>query len=139
VSALADEARLTAAELHICSALFVLTYPTRFEANDAGFAVARQGIIASHPFLPVERHHTYLANFATFEGDSGGPVFVRDADGRPLVIGIVLQYYRHDERIVTEFEERTVHHPLGLGVVLHAQFIRATVEQAAQPAAKDSP
>jgi hypothetical protein len=66
-------------------------------------------------------------------------VFVRDADGRPLVIGIVLQYYRHDERIVTEFEERTVHHPLGLGVVLHAQFIRATVEQAAQPAAKDSP
>jgi hypothetical protein len=41
LSAIADEAGLTTAGLHICSPLFVLTYPQRFEANDAGFAVAR--------------------------------------------------------------------------------------------------
>ena len=86
LTALADETRLTAAGLHICSSLFVLTYPQRFEANETGFAVARQGIIASHPFHPIQKYHTYLANFTTFAGDSGGPVFVAGPDGHPLLV-----------------------------------------------------
>lgn len=131
-AAVADEARLVAAGLHICSPLFVLTYPQRFEANSAGFAVARQAIIASHPFLPVERHRTYFADFTTFAGDSGGPAFVADTNGHPLLVGIVLAQSRHDERVTTEYEERILHHPLGLGTVLHAQFIRDTIEQAAK-------
>ncbi|MEI7909020.1 MAG: serine protease [Verrucomicrobiota bacterium] len=138
MAALADEARLAAAGLHICSAVFVLTFPERFEANDAGFAVARQGIIASHPFSPVQTYHTFLADFTTFAGDSGGPVFVAAADGHPLVIGMVLAQFRHDERVTMEYEERTIHHPLGLGTVLHAQFIRDTIEQAATPAPADT-
>ena len=93
---------MTAAGLHICSSIFVLTYPQRFEGNAAGYAVARQGIIASHPFLPVQTHHTYLADFTTFAGDSGGPVFVSGADGHPLLIGIVLAQFRHDERVTME-------------------------------------
>lgn len=132
LAAIADEAGLTAAGLHICSPLFVLTYPQRFEANDAGFAIARQGIIASHPFLPIQRHHTYFADFTTFAGDSGGPAFVAGIDGHPLLVGIVLAQSRHDERVTTEYEERTIHHPLGLGTVLHAQFVRDTIEQAAK-------
>jgi hypothetical protein len=126
----ADEARLTAAKLHICSPLFVLTYPQRFEGNQAGFAVARQAIIASHPFLPIERHHTYFVDFTTFSGDSGGPVFVAGTDGHPLLVGIVLAQSRHDEQVKTEYEQRTIHHPLGLATVLHAQFVRDTIEQA---------
>ena len=135
VAALADEARLTAAGLHICSPLFVLTYPQRFEANGAGFAVARQGIVASHPFQPIQTYHTFLADFTTFAGDSGGPVFVPGNDGHPLLVGLVLAQYRHDEQVTMEYEERTIHHPLGLGTVLHAQFVRETIEQAAQPEA----
>ena len=131
-SALADEAKLKAAGLHICSPLFVLTYPQRFEANEASFAVARQGIIASHPFLPIEKNHTFLSDFTTFAGDSGGPVFVADESGHPLILGIVLSQFRHDEKVTTEYEERTLHHPLGLGGVLHAQFVSETLEQAAQ-------
>lgn len=131
-AAIADEAALVAAGLHICSPLFVLTYPQRFEANAAGFAVARQGIIASHPFLPVQQHHTYFADFTTFAGDSGGPAFVAGRDGHPLLVGIVLAQSRHDERVTTEYEERTIHHPLGLGTVLHAPFVRDTIEQAAK-------
>ena len=73
LAALADEARLTAAGLHICSSVFVLTFPERFEANDAGFAVARQGIIASHPFLPIKTHHTFLADFTTYRGQRHQP------------------------------------------------------------------
>jgi hypothetical protein len=132
LAAIADEAGLTAAGLHICSPLFVLTYPQRFEANGAGFAVARQGIISSHPFLPIQRHHTYLADFTTFAGDSGGPAFVAGKDGHPLLVGMVLAQHRHDERVTTEYEERSIHHPLGLGTVLHAQFVRDTIEQAAK-------
>jgi secreted trypsin-like serine protease len=138
LSAIADEASLTVAGLHICSPLLVLTYPQRFEANDAGFAVARQGIIASHPFLPIQAHHTYLADFTTFGGDSGGPVFVAGAQGHPLLIGIVLAQFRHDEQVTTEYEERSIHHPLGLGSVLHAQFVRDTIERAAKPDAANS-
>jgi hypothetical protein len=138
LAALADEARLTAAGLHICSSLFVLTYPQRMEANDAGFAVARQGIIASHPFLPIQRQRTFLADFNTFAGDSGGPVFVAGTDGHPLLVGIVLGQFRHDERVKTEYEERTIHHPLGIGIVLHAQFVRDTIEEAARQAAASS-
>jgi hypothetical protein len=133
LESLATEERLTAEGLHICSSLFVLTYPQRFEANEAGFAVARQGIIASHPFLPIQDHHTYIADFTTFAGDSGGPVFVSGTNGHPVIIGIVLAQFRHDENVTTEYEERALHHPMGLGTVLHAQFIRETIEQAAQP------
>ena len=138
MSALADEAGLAATGLHICSSVFVLTYPARFEANDAGFAVARQGIIASHPFLPVQRYRTYLVNFTTFDGDSGGPVFVAGTDGHPLVLGIVLAQFRHDEQVKTEYEERTIHHPLALGTVLHAQFVRDTIEQVARQPVTDA-
>ena len=138
LAALADEARLVAAGLHICSSVFVLTFPERFEANSAGFAVARQGIIASHPFRPIEKYHTFLADFTTFAGDSGGPVFIAGTNGHPLLVGMVLAQFRHDEQVKMEYEERTIHHPLGLGTVLHAQFIRDTIEQAAQPKATGS-
>lgn len=138
LSAIADEAGLTTAGLHICSPLFVLTYPQRFEANDAGFAVARQGIIASHPFLPIQAHHTYLADFTTFGGDSGGPVCIGGTQGHPLLIGIVLAQFRHDEQVTMEYEERSIHHPHGLGSVLHAQFARDTIERAAKPDAANS-
>lgn len=127
---LADEARLTAAGLHLCSGLFILTYPERFEGNDAGFGVARSGIIASHPFAPVEQHHTFLADFTTFAGDSGGPVFIDAGNNRPLVLGIVLSQFRHDEKVTTEREERTIHHPLGFGAVLHAKFVRDAITAA---------
>ena len=61
-----------------------------------------------------------------------GPVFMAGAEGRPLVVGIVLAQFRHDEQVTTEYEERTLHHPLGLGNILHAQYIRDTVEAAAR-------
>lgn len=139
VGALADEARLTAAGLHICHPLFVLTYPKAFEANGAGFPVARQGIVASHPLVPIPAKHTFLADFTAFGGDSGGPVFVPGADGHSLIIGMVIAQFRHDEQVKTEYEERSIHYPLGIGEVLHAQFVRETIEQAAAKEAEKPP
>lgn len=57
ISVLANEDALKAAGVHICSPLFVLTFPQRIEANGAGFPVARQGIFASPPLLPSQMLH----------------------------------------------------------------------------------
>lgn len=130
-SALADTAALRAAQLHVCSPLFILTFPERFEANHAGFPVARQGIFASPPLLPFATHPTFLADFTTFGGDSGGPVFVQGPQGAPLLVGMVTAQHRHDEKYTSVYEERTVHHPLGLGTVLHGEALRATLDAAA--------
>lgn len=138
-SAIADETALADAGLGTCSPIFVLTYPQRFEANDAAFPVARQGIVADAPFLPTQPHHRYLADFTAFAGDSGGPVFVRGKDGRPLLIGIVLSQFYHDETVKTEYEERTIHHPLNLGSVLYPQFVRDTIDRAASSAGGSKP
>jgi hypothetical protein len=135
LAALADAAALKASGVHVCSPLFILTYPERFEANGAGFPVARQGIFSSPPMLPMPKHPTFLADFTAFGGDSGGPVFVPGKEEHPLLVGIVLAQSRHDETIKGIYEERTVHHPLGIGTVVHAQFVRETIEAAAKQAA----
>jgi hypothetical protein len=132
IARLADEASLKASGVHICSPLFVLTYPTRFEANGAGFPVARQGIFASPPLLPSKSHPTFLADFTTFAGDSGGPVFMPGNDTHPLVVGIVLAQHHHDEKVKMEYVESTIHHPLGIGTVLHASYVREAIEAAAK-------
>jgi hypothetical protein len=124
--------RLKAAEVHVCSPLFVLTYPQRFEANGAGFPVARQGIISSPPMLPAATHPTFLGDFTTFAGDSGGPVFISEKDKHPLIVGIVLAQNYHDEKFKTEYEETLIHHPLNLGTILHSRYVIETVEQAAK-------
>ncbi|MCW1911977.1 serine protease [Luteolibacter sp. GHJ8] len=130
--ALLDEAALKAAGVHICSPLFLLTYPQRFEANGAGFPVARQGIFASPPLLPVKTHPTFLGDFTTFAGDSGGPVFIPGADGHPRVAGIVIAQHHHEDKVKSEFEERMVRHPLGMGIILHASYVREALALAAE-------
>jgi hypothetical protein len=130
-SAFAGEAQLKAAGVHICSPLFVLTYPQRFEANNAGFPVARLGIFASPPLLPVQTHPTFLADFTTFAGDSGGPVFIDGTDGHPLIVGVVLAQSHHEDRMKSEYEERIIRHPLGMGTILHAKHVHDTLKKAA--------
>ena len=89
-SALADEARLKASAVHLCSPLFVLGYPKGLEADKSGIPVARQGIFASPPQLPLTTHPTFLADYKAFQGDSGGPVFIAVPDNHLLVVGTLL-------------------------------------------------
>lgn len=130
-SYLLDEAALRSTGVHICSPLFVLTYPQRFEANGAGFPVARQGIFASPPLLPVASHPTFLGDFTTFAGDSGGPVFFPAPEGRPLIAGIVIGQHHHEVKSKGEYEESLTRIPLGMGIILHATYIREVLAAAA--------
>jgi hypothetical protein len=118
------------AGVHAASPLYVLTFPQRFEGNAAGFPVARRGIFATPPLLPMHSYPTFLADFTTFAGDSGGPVFIEGADAHALIVGLAVAQNWHEDRMKSEFEDRTVRHPLGMGIVLHAQFIRETIEAA---------
>lgn len=127
---LTDAAGLARSGVHVCSTLFVLTYPQRFEANGAGFPVARQGIFASPPQLPIVTHPTYLADFTTFAGDSGGPVFIEGSDKRPQIVGMVLAQHHHEDKSKTEYEERVIKHPLNMGTILHSQYVLDTLAEA---------
>ena len=139
LACLADEPLLKTLDLHICSDVSIFGYPTRFEANLAGFPVGRHGAIASHPLTPVSANRYFLVDFNTFSGDSGGPVFV-SYRGQPVILGMILAQFRHDERITTLDEERTIHYPLGISKVIHACFIReAVLGAAAQAASREKP
>ncbi len=133
-TALADEAKLKALKVGICRSLFVLTYPQRFEANSAGFPVARHGIFASPPLLPSATHPTFHGDFTTFAGDSGGPAFIDGGDAHPVVVGIVIAQSHFEERSKSEYQERVERHPLGLGTILHARFAAEMIEAAAKKA-----
>ncbi len=37
----------------------------------------------------------------------------------------------HIDKLKSEYEDRVIRHPLGMGTILHASFVRQTVEKAA--------
>ncbi|MEO1993958.1 MAG: serine protease, partial [Planctomycetaceae bacterium] len=87
LACLASEESVRVAGIHIGQSMLAFSYPVRFEANAAGFPIARKLVLASHPLAPVKTHPVFLADMHTFPGDSGGPVFLldprsgRNADG----------------------------------------------------------
>ncbi|MFV1967226.1 MAG: hypothetical protein ACC628_17495 [Pirellulaceae bacterium] len=114
--------------------LRILSYPAQVEANGAGFPIVRRGTVASFPMAPVPAHRTFLIDFNTFAGDSGGPVVLpasRAAGGQPdqtLVLGLVIGQHMHEERYHLTYEETVLRHRLGIGIAVHAEFIRQTIE-----------
>jgi hypothetical protein len=127
--------------------VWVLCYPAQFEVNGAGFPVTRKGAIASFPLVPVQSHQTFLLDYNTFGGDSGAPVLTVErvpalataGEGpqgvrrrEPLVIGLVLAQVRHSEKVTLIYEERVIHHRLGLAIAISSEFIRQTVDKVPQ-------
>jgi len=139
LASVADESAIRDARLQIGGQLLVLTFPHRFEAHPAGLPVARLGIFASPPQLPVSDQPNFLADFATFSGDSGGPAFVAADDHNPLLVGVVIAEVNHNSTMSDSYEERRIRYPLNLGRVVHATFIRDTIEAARQAAETAGP
>lgn len=111
-----------AGELRPGDELLVLGFPRGVAANSAGFPILRAGRVASYPVSP-KYSPTFLLDFSVFPGNSGGPVFAtsglhRTSTGpaKPLIAGLLVQQVQlNDER-------------LDIGIVVHAQYIRETVE-----------
>jgi len=102
--------------------MMVLGYPKGLSANTAGFPILRSGRVAS-PIEAAEANPSFLLDFRVFPGNSGGPVFLVDAE-RPLsgaaaapqvVAGMLTEQVEIDEQ------------RLEIGVVIDAKFIRDTL------------
>jgi hypothetical protein len=124
-------------EIHPGEILRCLGYPHRVESSEGGFATLRSGAIASYPLLPTKVRKTFLMSYNTFEGDSGGPVFLAETNrmltgqSQPekvnLILGLVLGQTFLDEETKTGYEIRKVRHRLGLAIVVHASLIREAI------------
>jgi hypothetical protein len=134
----AGESAIESGKLKSGDEVWIPCYPAQLESNDTGFAVLRRGAVASFPLAPVKAYKTFLVDYSTFGGDSGAPVVVRQAAApdapqgakdRPLIVGLVVGQHRQTDKVRLPYEERTTHHPLGLAIVVQAEFIRQTIER----------
>jgi hypothetical protein len=136
---LATDQTLKQHKIHPGDSLRCLGYPHQLEANDAGFPVLRSGAIASYPLLPAKTNKTFLLNYNSFEGDSGGPVYLAeshrmvDSKKEPvqvrLILGLVLGQHFIDVDTRTAYETRKVRYRLGLAIVVQAIYIRETIDR----------
>lgn len=118
----------SAATLNTADKVWVPGYPAKLEANQYGFPVLRSGTVASFPVSMADK--TWLLAANTFAGDSGAPV-IKNAGEKPdplTLVGIVIGMHRETTKTVSQIEERTVHRPLGLAIVVHSNTIRQTIE-----------
>jgi hypothetical protein len=134
---LASDEALKAAAIHPGDTVMSLGYPHLVEGNGAGFPILRSGPIASFPLMPTKTTKTFLVSMNTFEGDSGGPVYLSDAnrsssDGKParearLILGLVVGQHFLDEEAKMIYEAVKIRHRLGIGIVVHASLIKETI------------
>jgi hypothetical protein len=119
--------------------LYCLGFPLGLESNPAGFPILRSGRISSFPVYPSKRAPQILLDARVFGGNSGGPVFF-DLEGRRKfgtgsssldwrgIAGVLSQDISHVQQIDDYFESSTRRDPLGIAVVVPAQFIKETIE-----------
>jgi len=138
IDMLADDSIFKKYEIHPGDELFCLGYPLTLEANPAGFPILRSGKIASYPIIPSKETKYFLFDFEIFPGNSGGPVYFVQSGrmiGRAMTVGtiqfiagLVSQEHIATEKIKSLYEEQMIKHPLALAKVIHASFIKETIE-----------
>jgi hypothetical protein len=136
---LATDLALATNEVHPGDNLCCLGYPHRVEANPFGFPILRPGTIASFPLLPTRTSNTFLFSANTFEGDSGGPVYLADAGRRlgekrrptdvKMILGLITGQHFLDEEARMIYGTTKSRHRLGLAIVVQAVFIKETIER----------
>ena len=103
-----------------------------FEPNSAAFPTIRQGCVASYPLLPLDKHPTFLADYNTFEGDSGGLLFWRPAGedkGSAKIVGLIHGQHWYNQRYDFPYESGEIRKQLGLAIVIQAPVIRDTIDR----------
>ncbi len=147
VELLATDDMLKQYEVHPGDLLRCVGYPHsgQFEANAAGFPVARLGCLASFPLVPTKETNGFLFDFNVFEGDSGAPVYLEEhnrfyagktQEGRvQLIMGLISGQHMIDEQYKMIYQSGMTRHRMGLAIVMHAVSIREAIELLPKPAA----
>jgi hypothetical protein len=135
---LATDTVLQEFQIHPGDELFCLGFPYGAEANDIGFPILRSGKIASFPLMPVKKIKKFLFDFDVFGGNSGGPVYFVESNRNyaggtqigkiQFIAGLVSEQKYVKEKITSLNETRETKYQLGLAIVIHAQFIKETIE-----------
>jgi len=102
-----------------------LGYPLGLAANQAGFPILRSGRVASYPLAPSAEFPTFLLDFSVFPGNSGGPVYIDQRNGKTDVAGQP-QDGQFIAGILTQQVELSGDR-LEIGIVTHARYIREAV------------
>lgn len=133
IDLLATDEALRKIKIHSGDNLACLGFPHR-EESKAGFPLLRDGPIASFPLLPTKKTKTFFLSANTFEGDSGGPVYLTrpsrtepDKDVR-LIVGLVSAQQFLDEEMKMIYGTTKLRHRLGLATIVHASFITETID-----------
>lgn len=103
-------------EAHVGDEISLLGFPRVFPGTEGGFAVLRDGKIASYATGPPRDREKFLVNTNVYAGDSGGPVFKGRRLGTPKVVGLVIE--RIGEKIGS----------VPLAVAVNATVIRETLQ-----------
>ena len=104
--------------------MLALGFPEGLSANPAGCPILRSGRVASFPLGPSTAFPTFLLDYAVFPGNSGGPVYVRDAAHRVPVSGG--QPAGFIAGMLTQQVELNSQN-LSIGIVTDARFVRETL------------
>ncbi len=106
-------------------------HAAQFKPSPAGFPLTRLGCVASYPLTPFEKHATFLVDYNTFEGDSGGPVYLQyshDDHAQVKILGLVHGQHMLDERYELVYQQGLIRKRLGLAIVVNSQAILETIE-----------
>lgn len=105
-----------------------------FKPSKIGFPLTRLGCIATFP-LDYDSSPTFLVDYNTFEGDSGGMVIrehVVDGIKDVRILGLVHGQHFFDQRFQLAYESGRIKERLGLAIIVHSQAIRETLNRAAE-------
>lgn len=105
-------------------------HAAQFRPSPAGFPLTRLGCVASYPVTPLEKYPTFLLDYNSFEGDSGGPVSF-EASGKDKsqvkIIGLIHAQHFIDDRYKTVYQSGMLRKRLGLAIVINSQAILETI------------
>ncbi|QDU62971.1 hypothetical protein Pan216_38450 [Planctomycetes bacterium Pan216] len=132
VSMLATESDWEESQLEPGSLVWSIGFPhaSLFKPSKAAFPLTRLGCIASYPLHPPEDHRTFLVDYNSFEGDSGGPITAELVSGgisQLKIIGLVHGQHFIDEKYKLVYAEGKLRKRLGLATVTHSKAILETI------------
>jgi hypothetical protein len=103
-------------------------HAAQFKPDNVGFPMTRLGCVASYPLTPYERHATFLVDYNSFEGDSGGVVYSEEFDGSAKIIGLVHGQHFLDERYKLVYQQGMIRKRLGLAIIVNSQAVLETID-----------